>query len=177
MAPVDAFEFLKDQLRERQWSIPQLAKAARVSIGLAYKWVAEDPAYRVNPSPASCRKLAAGLGIDEDRMLEIAGHRTPRAGDDEAKPGENILELAEEMARTLEERGWPKAMWTTVARASMTLVQSAPTIPAWAAGQATSETPVITPGPTPVTRPTTAGTPPADGDDDQLQSISLALAA
>ena len=75
---MEVLEFLRAAIREREWTIPQFAKAAHVSIGLAYKWLSEDPAYRITPSPTSCEKIADALGIDPDVMLELAGHRRRR---------------------------------------------------------------------------------------------------
>jgi transcriptional regulator with XRE-family HTH domain len=73
------FEFLGDRIRERSWTIPHFAKAVGVSPQLAYKWMAEDPAYRITPGPKSCEKIASALGVDLDSVLELAGHRPQRS--------------------------------------------------------------------------------------------------
>jgi transcriptional regulator with XRE-family HTH domain len=72
------FEFLKTALRERRWTIPHFARECQVSAQLAYKWLAEDEAMRIVPSPASCEKIASALDLDADYILELAGHRKPR---------------------------------------------------------------------------------------------------
>lgn len=45
---------------------------------MAYRWLAEDEAYRIVPSPQSCEKIATALSYDVDYILELAGHRKPR---------------------------------------------------------------------------------------------------
>ena len=68
-------QFLRRHMRTRHWSVPQLADHCDVSIGMVTKWISENPRYRVTPSPASCEKIASGLGVDLDEVLAIAGHR------------------------------------------------------------------------------------------------------
>lgn len=72
-------EFLKEEMALRHWNVSRLAEACDVSIGLAAKWVSDNPRYHVRPSPTSCAKIAAALGVDLDRVLELAGHRAPSA--------------------------------------------------------------------------------------------------
>lgn len=81
---MDAQAYIRASLLERGWSIPHFAKQAHVSIGLAYKWLSEDPAYRITPSPASCEKIAQAFGVDTDVLLELAGHRKPSAANPRA---------------------------------------------------------------------------------------------
>lgn len=89
-------------MRERHWTIPQLAEACDVATGLAQKWVSVNPRYRSTPSPASCEKIAAALSIDADRILELAGHR---------KPGEPRAEIdAMRQARREQLEAWVTAV-------------------------------------------------------------------
>lgn len=74
---MDLFGYLKEELAGRGWSITRLAESADVSVGLAAKWLAENPRRRVNPSPSSCVKIARALGVSPDYVLELAGHREP----------------------------------------------------------------------------------------------------
>ena len=82
---MEAFEYMRQSIRERGWSIPEFARQANVSLGLAYKWLAEDPVYRITPSPKSCEKIATALGVDLDLMLELAGHRRRPNGEPHAQ--------------------------------------------------------------------------------------------
>lgn len=68
-------DFLRQAMKERAWSIPRLAEACDVNPGLVARWVSKNARYRVTPGPASCKKIAAALGLDPDYVLELAGHR------------------------------------------------------------------------------------------------------
>jgi transcriptional regulator with XRE-family HTH domain len=73
--------FLRQAMRDRGWTIPQLAEACEVAVGLAQRWVSENPHYRVTPNPLSCAKIATALGVDLDQVLALAGHRvSPTSG-------------------------------------------------------------------------------------------------
>lgn len=71
-------EYLRQQMEARGWNIPRLAEACDVNPGLVARWVTSNTRYRVTPSPASCEKIAAALGVDLDDLLEMAGHRRRR---------------------------------------------------------------------------------------------------
>jgi transcriptional regulator with XRE-family HTH domain len=75
-------KYLKAEMSARGWNVSKLAEACNVSIGLAAKWVTDNPRYHVQPGPTSCAKIAAGLGVDADYVLELAGHRAPRPAAD-----------------------------------------------------------------------------------------------
>lgn len=62
----------------RRWSVPEFARRCEVSSQLAYKWLSDNPHYRVVPGPASCEKIADALDLDLDYVLELAGHRKAR---------------------------------------------------------------------------------------------------
>ena len=72
-------EFLRTEMRLRDWNVPKLAEACDVSVGLAAKWVSDNPRYHVRPNPQSCAKIAKALGVDVDHVLALAGHRTTPA--------------------------------------------------------------------------------------------------
>jgi transcriptional regulator with XRE-family HTH domain len=71
-------EYLRETVVTRGWTIPRLPDACDVAVGLAQRWVSENPRYRVTPNPRSCEKIAAALDIDPDYLLEMAGHRHAR---------------------------------------------------------------------------------------------------
>lgn len=68
-------DYLKATLRERGWSMTDLARRAGVSKQAVGQWLSEDEFTRVSPRPIYCEKIAAALGVDPDYILELAGHR------------------------------------------------------------------------------------------------------
>lgn len=72
------YDFLEQWLRDEDLTASQFARRAHISVGLVYKWLSPDPEARITPGPSSCRKIAAVVGVDPDRILELAGHREPR---------------------------------------------------------------------------------------------------
>lgn len=68
-------DFLKAELRARDWNPRDLAMAARVSRQIAYDWANGVTI----PTTTSCGKIAEALGLDLDRVLAEAEHR-PAAG-------------------------------------------------------------------------------------------------
>ncbi len=75
------YELLSDAMRERfGGSVTRLAEACGTSTALASRWVHENERKRMIPSPASCEKIALGLRLDPDYVLQLAGHRKPRPG-------------------------------------------------------------------------------------------------
>lgn len=79
-AQVELFEYLRGELRERGWSMTDLARRSGVSKQAVAQWLSEDRFTRVTPKPAACQKIAEALGVDADYVLELARHRKPRAG-------------------------------------------------------------------------------------------------
>jgi transcriptional regulator with XRE-family HTH domain len=94
------FDFLKTELRARDWSMTDLARKAGCSKQIVSQWLAEDESLRIKPSPASCKKIAEALGLDLDYVLDLAGHRNPRDLD----PAHDMVDPG--LARLL--ASWPK---------------------------------------------------------------------
>jgi transcriptional regulator with XRE-family HTH domain len=75
---------LCDQMaRVFRGSLTHFARGCGTSPSLASKWLDKDPKRRKIPSPASCQKIADGLGIDADQVLAMAGHRRPANDENE----------------------------------------------------------------------------------------------
>ena len=73
------YRLLRQAIDERfNGNLTALADALGVPVQSVSKWVYENPSKRSNPWPASCAKIADGLGLDHDYVLELAGHRPPR---------------------------------------------------------------------------------------------------
>jgi transcriptional regulator with XRE-family HTH domain len=107
-------KFLRQAMRERGWTIPQLAEACDISLGLAQRWVSQNPRYRVIPSPASCAKIAHALDLEADYVLEVAGHRQPTTLADPVQS-----ELDARLAHLSRVLGhYPRAFWLAVIEAS-----------------------------------------------------------
>jgi transcriptional regulator with XRE-family HTH domain len=112
------YELLSGAMRERfGGSVTRLAEACEVSVALTSRWVHEDEKKRIVPGPASCEKIASGLDLDADYVLEAAGHRKPRP--DRAQQDPVQSELDTRLARlgaTL--RKYPRAVWVSVMEAN-----------------------------------------------------------
>ncbi len=107
-------DLLRETMQERfGGSVTRLAEACDVSVQLASKWVSENARYRVTPGPASCEKIAAAFCLDPDYVMELAGHRKPRADAADLDQVEQLIR-----ARTAEMReavrGVPRVFWATI---------------------------------------------------------------
>lgn len=112
-APIHSY--LRERLTERfGGNVSKLAYACDTTPSMAAKWVSDDPRRRVTPSPASCRKIARGLGAELDYILALAGYRElPSATERQTDP--RLAELwahveagwqtLDEAARAVAERG------------------------------------------------------------------------
>jgi transcriptional regulator with XRE-family HTH domain len=110
------FDFLKAELHARDWSMTDLARKAGCSKQIVSQWLAEDPAERIVPSPASCAKIASALRVDADYVLQLAGHRNPRPADEEPSDAQLAISAAvAEMQEIL--RDLPRGYWGTVIKA------------------------------------------------------------
>ena len=70
-------DLLREAISQRYGSnMTRLADALDVPVQSVSKWVAEDERKRTVPGPASCQKIARGLKLDADYVLELAGHRS-----------------------------------------------------------------------------------------------------
>jgi hypothetical protein len=112
------YDLLSTAMRERfGGSVTRLAQACDVSVALASRWVHEDEKKRIVPGPTSCEKIASGLDLDPDYVLQVAGHRKARP--DHAAPDPVQSELDTRLARlgaTL--RKYPRAVWVSVMEAN-----------------------------------------------------------
>lgn len=118
------FELLRDAMRERYGgSVTRMADDFGVPVQLASKWVAENPQKRTIPSPASCDKIADGLNLDPDYVLELAGHRKPRPGAAPVDPVQSELDARlAKLGATLSK--YPRAFWLAVVEASERLAEA-----------------------------------------------------
>jgi hypothetical protein len=76
---ITIYDLLNEAMRDRfGGSVTRLSDACSVSVALGSRWLHEDERKRIVPSPGSCEKIASGLGLDPDYVLEAAGHRHPQ---------------------------------------------------------------------------------------------------
>ena len=64
-------DWLKDELRRREWNMSDLARRLDISPSVVGRWIRDG---RI-PTPESCDRIADVLGLDVDRVLVLAGHR------------------------------------------------------------------------------------------------------
>lgn len=135
---MEVFEFLRTELRARRWNMSDFARAAGVSKQAAGQWLSEDASTRLIPSPASCQKIAAALGIDPDYILELAGHRKPRPDRPSIDPVQSELDTRlARLAATLSQ--YPRVFWLAVVEASERMATAGEALHAAPPVSATSE--------------------------------------
>lgn len=112
------FELLHDAMRDRYGgSVTRMADAFGVPVQSVSRWVHEDDHKRTTPRPLACEKIAIALDLDPDYVLELAGHRKPRADRPAVDPVN--FELNARLARLGETLGrYPRAFWLAVVEAS-----------------------------------------------------------
>jgi transcriptional regulator with XRE-family HTH domain len=64
--------FIHEQMRLRGWNYAEFAKAVGTDGSVIARWIRDR-----RPSPAMVRQMAERLGVDEDELLVIVGHRSP----------------------------------------------------------------------------------------------------
>ena len=103
-------DLLRDVIAQRYGgNMTRLAEAIGVPVQSVSQWVAEDK-HRV-PGPANCQKIAHGLDLDPDYVLQLAGHR----GADDATVDLSQSELDARLARLGHIlSGYPRAFWVVV---------------------------------------------------------------
>jgi transcriptional regulator with XRE-family HTH domain len=80
------YRLLRQAIDEQfEGNLTALADRLGVPVQSVSKWAYENPAKRTNPWPASCAKIAQGLGLDYDYVLELAGHRPARSAEEHAQ--------------------------------------------------------------------------------------------
>jgi transcriptional regulator with XRE-family HTH domain len=122
---MDIREMLRAEMGARGWNARRLARACRVAPALAYRWVTDDDDDRVNPGPASCQKIADGLGVDLDYVLSIAGHRPASKAEGRARLMGIDRELQRRMERlnALVRAGYPRATLLAVLDANIRMAE------------------------------------------------------
>jgi transcriptional regulator with XRE-family HTH domain len=94
--------WLQDRLKERGWQAVDLAEAMQIQTSLISRWMAGTQ----RPSAQSARRIAEVMQLDEDEVLTEAGHRQPKATDDDPRRAElhrklGLVELTNERYLTL----------------------------------------------------------------------------
>jgi transcriptional regulator with XRE-family HTH domain len=82
-------DWLKGQLRRREWTPADFARKLDVGSGTVSMWLNGK---RV-PGPKSCDLIADALGVDIDVVLTAAGHRPPDIRIDPDSPEARLLPL------------------------------------------------------------------------------------
>jgi transcriptional regulator with XRE-family HTH domain len=71
-------EWLREEMRRREWRQADFARVVGVDVSMVSRWLQGR-----RPDPASLERVAAGLGVDLDALLTLAGHRPRSARDDD----------------------------------------------------------------------------------------------
>jgi transcriptional regulator with XRE-family HTH domain len=71
-------EWMREEMRRREWRQADFARAVGVDVSLVSRWL-----HGRRPDPASLERVAAGLGVDLDALLTLAGHRPRSSRDDD----------------------------------------------------------------------------------------------
>ena len=105
-------ELLREAIAQRYGgNMTRLAEVLEVPVQSVSKWVADDERKRTVPGPASCQKIARGLGLDADYVLQLAGHRPV----DGSRVDLGQSELDARLARLSHVLGrYPRAFWVVV---------------------------------------------------------------
>jgi transcriptional regulator with XRE-family HTH domain len=129
-AAMDLLDYLKRALRERGWSMTDLARRAGVSKQAVSGWLSEDDFSRLTPGPTSCRKIAKALEVDPDFILTLAGHRDRVVAEADDELPENVIELRQRTKR-LEKllSPYPRAFWVSVLDATEKMAEFGANLP------------------------------------------------
>ena len=92
-------------------NMTRLAEAVGAPVQSVSKWVADDEGKRTVPGPTSCQKIASGLDLDADYVLELAGHRSAQHAVVDLGQSELDARLAR-LSRVLSR--YPRAFWVAV---------------------------------------------------------------
>lgn len=87
-------DWLRSQLRRREWSGADLARALDTPNGTVARWLRGER----TPSPESCDRLGDVLHVDPDLVLTIAGHRPATEPIDADDPRARIIALVRRMS-------------------------------------------------------------------------------
>ena len=69
-------DFIHEQMRRRGWNYAEFAKAVGTDGSVVSRWIRDR-----RPSPEMTRQMAERLGVDQDWLLALVGHREPRSDD------------------------------------------------------------------------------------------------
>ena len=107
-------DLLREAISQRYGgNMTRLAEVLDVPVQSVSKWVAEDERKRTVPGPASCQKIARGLNLDPDYVLELAGHRSAVSRTQTVDLAHS--ELDARLARLGHVLGrYPRAFWVAV---------------------------------------------------------------
>lgn len=105
-------DLLREAIKQRYGgNMTRMADVFDVPVQSVSKWVAEDERKRTVPGPASCQKIARGLGLDPDYVLQLAGHRSA----DDASVDLANAELDARLARLGPVLSrYPRVFWATL---------------------------------------------------------------
>jgi transcriptional regulator with XRE-family HTH domain len=109
-------DWLRKQIRRRQWSQSDLARELGVGTGTISRWMNGR-----QPDTRYCERIADVFGVEADLVLTLAGHRPEVEPIDPDDPVERICGLLRRARLTLEQfdavegmvdryRGWNRKM-------------------------------------------------------------------
>ena len=99
-------EWLQNQLTQREWRAAELARRLGVPSGTVSRWLSGER----QPTPRSCDRLAAILGIDADLVLSLGGHRPGAQPIPPNDPRERIITLLQRLELTPSQAAGLEAM-------------------------------------------------------------------
>jgi transcriptional regulator with XRE-family HTH domain len=71
-------DFIHEQMQLRGWKYyAEFARAVGTDGAVVARWLRDR-----TPSPAMTRQMAQRLGVDQDWLLALVGHREPQPGDE-----------------------------------------------------------------------------------------------
>ena len=73
-------EWLREEMRRREWRQADFARAAGIDVSMVSRWLRGR-----RPDPASLERVATALGMDLDALLTLAGHRPRMPRDDDPR--------------------------------------------------------------------------------------------
>ena len=105
-------DLLREAIKQRYGgNMTRMADVFDVPVQSVSKWVADDERKRTVPGPASCQKIARGLDLDPDYVLQLAGHRPADGASVDLAHSELDARLAR-LGHVLSR--YPRAFWVAV---------------------------------------------------------------
>jgi transcriptional regulator with XRE-family HTH domain len=81
-------DFIHEQMRRHGWNYAQFARAVGVDGSMVARWIRDR-----RPSPEIVRQMAVALGVDEDELMVIVGHRSAAPREDSPEHAALIAKL------------------------------------------------------------------------------------